>query len=254
MIKSQLFAFAEKPVVIGISTPPVTLYAYREQEEEEKPVKRTAPSKSKKEDNNRLKFQTNLENGQQDILGDLQLLFNDSLKTFDTSKVLFADEKMDTIPGYTFKADSTGRIYTLHYPWKENTAYNLLLDKEFATDTLDRKLLKTDTIPFKTKKEADYGSVRLRFSGVDMDKKPVLQLVQNGKVAVAHPLTGKEIYIKLVKPGDYDIRILYDANGNGIWDPGIFFEKHIQPERAQAVDKKLTVKANWDNEVTIELL
>ena len=53
-------------------------------------------------------------------------------------------------------------------PWKENTGYHLILQKDFAEDTLGEKLLKIDTIIFRTKKESDYGNLRLRFRNLDL--------------------------------------------------------------------------------------
>ena len=58
---------------------------------------------------------------------------------------------------------------TLSYAWKENTLYHLILQKDFAEDTLGEKLLKIDTINFRTKKESDYGNVRLRFRNLDLE-------------------------------------------------------------------------------------
>jgi hypothetical protein len=59
-------------------------------------------------------------------------------------------------------------------------------------------------------------------------------------------------------PGDYDLRILYDNNKNGIWDPGDYFVNHKQPEKAFPVPirnkkKIFTVKANWENDLDITL-
>jgi hypothetical protein len=256
MSRSQLFAFAQKPVMITDSVTPVVLYAYQMKDT----VKRStisppAPttSRPKKDVDKRLKFQTNLIEGQLDILGDFIITFNDPLKTFDTGKVILTDEKFAPLAGYTIKPDSTNRIYTLKYPWKANAIYKLILDAAFASDSADRKLLKTDTLPIKTKSEADYGSLRLRFTNLDLQKKPVLQLVQEQNIVFTQPLTSAMFYTKLFKPGDYEIRILYDSNGNGVWDPGDFFGKHLQPEIAVSIVKKLTVSANWDNEVTVEI-
>ena len=39
----------------------------------------------------------------------------------------------------------------------------------------------------------------------------------------------------------------------GVWDPGEFFGKHIQPEKVIPITRKLSVKPNWDNEVDIML-
>jgi hypothetical protein len=59
---------------------------------------------------------------------------------------------------------------------------------------------------------------------------------------------------KLVEPGEYDLRILYDSNQNGKWDPGNY-NNRLQPERAITIstEKKLNVRANWDNERDIKL-
>jgi hypothetical protein len=57
----------------------------------------------------------------------------------------------------------------------------------------------------------------------------------------------------LYAPGEYDLRILYDDNKNGIWDRGQFFGTRKQPERVVPVTRKLIVKANWDAEVDITL-
>ncbi|MBC8034839.1 MAG: Ig-like domain-containing protein [Chitinophagaceae bacterium] len=254
--RAQTFAFADKPVIVGGNTAPVVLYAYsEEEEEEEKPVKSPAVTKpSKKEEDKRLKFQLNLTNNLQDLLADLQIVFNDSLKTFDSSKLIFADEGFNKITDYTITPDSTGKIYTIRHRWSENKTYNLILDKEFASDTFNRKLLKTDTISFKSKTAADYGSIKLRFGSLDLNKKPVLQILQGDKIVLNYSFTTvKEFYVKLFNPGEYDLRILYDANGNGQWDPGSFFGEHLQPERVQNIEKKLKVRANWDNEENFNL-
>ncbi|MBS1565570.1 MAG: Ig-like domain-containing protein, partial [Bacteroidetes bacterium] len=274
---TQLFAFADAPVNLGDSAVrPIVLYAYLEEDKDkdkkggkgaggartgapgaggQRPV---APGRGNQRGNKqdrRLQFHSSLENGLQDLLVDhMSLTFNDSLRRFDSSKALLLDEKFNPVKGYHIKADSTGKVYTWYVPWKENTVYNLVLDKEFAEDTSGRKLLKTDTIPFKTMKDADYGSFRVRFRNLDLSQKPVLLLLSGEEIKFSQKVTGNEVFVRLFKPGDYELRILYDTNGNGVWDTGEFFGKHRQPERVQTVmgRKKFTVKANWDTDYPIE--
>lgn len=253
MSKTQFFAFAEKPVTIPDTTTSALLYAYNTKEEPKKTTPVVNRSKPKNEEDRRLKYQTNLQGEQLDILGDFTMTFNDPLKTFDTSKIVLTDEKFTPLENYTITPDSTSRVYTLKYAWKPATAYQLILDKEFASDSLDRQLLKTDTIPVKTKSEADYGSVQLKFTGLDLAKKPVLQLIRESTIVLAQPLNSNQFYTKLFTPGDYEIRILYDTNENGIWDPGNFFEGRLQPEIVLSITEKLSVKPGWDDEVTIEI-
>jgi hypothetical protein len=45
---------------------------------------------------------------------------------------------------------------------------------------------------------------------------------------------------------------LYDTDNNGKWTPGNYSKKR-QPEKVIAIDKKLAIKANWDNEMDIQL-
>jgi hypothetical protein len=76
----------------------------------------------------------------------------------------------------------------------------------------------------------------------------VLQFVQNDKVVFAVPIKSGRYLQKLFLPGDYDLRILYDRNNNGKWDPGNFFEERIQPEIAKPLAEKIVVKPDYENE------
>ncbi|MEJ7678965.1 MAG: hypothetical protein WKG06_14140 [Segetibacter sp.] len=77
--------------------------------------------------------------------------------------------------------------------------------------------------------------------------------MQNDKIIESLPLTSTEWQRKLYNPGEYDLRILYDNNKNGKWDPGKFFGIHTQPEIVITINTKLSVRGNWDNEPTITL-
>ncbi|MEO5593564.1 MAG: Ig-like domain-containing protein [Chitinophagaceae bacterium] len=257
--KKQLFGFADKPVTIGSRNEPVTMYAYLEKDTSKPFVSTRSAAKSppktdkEKEKDKRLKFSLNLENGQQDLLGKLEFTFPDPLKNFDSSKVQFTDEAFKPITNYRLIKDTGNKKLTLSYKWPENTTFNLIVDKEFAEDSSGHKIPRTDTLKFKTLKESDYGNVSIRFNNLDFSKKPVLQILQSDVIKDSARLTAKDFRIKLFKPGEYDLRILFDANGNGTWDTGEFFEKHLQPEKVQAIKRKLNIKANWDNDNTIDL-
>jgi hypothetical protein len=129
----------------------------------------------------------------------------------------------------------------------------LILDKDFAEDTSGRKLLKTDTISFTTKKLADYGSIKISFVNIDLTKNPVVQFLQSGQVIKTFPLTSTELFQSLFNPGEYDLSILFDENKNGKWDPGKFFGAKKQPELVRPLNKKITIRSNWDNEYEITL-
>ncbi|HLK28152.1 MAG TPA: Ig-like domain-containing domain [Puia sp.] len=256
--KSSLFAFNDKPIVIQQANEPVTLYAYTEKEEVKKPAAKTTSKKEEKE--KRLIVEANLSNNQLDLLGNLDIKFQTKLKTFDSTKVHFKDGKFDDIASYQLTRDTSNKLITISTKWIPDSAYHLILEKDFAEDSSGRKLLKADTINFRTKKESDYGIIRLRFRNLDVTKNPVLQFVQSNVVKLSYPLTTNQFNKKLFPPGDYDLRILYDDNQNGIWDAGEFFGKHKEPEKVVPIiiplrNKKrvFTIKASWENEYDFTL-
>ena len=255
----QLFAFADKPITLSGKTEPVTLYAFSEKETTSSalPAGVNIGGRNLKgglSSETRLKYQTNLTNSQQDLLGKFMLTFEQALRTFDSTKIsLYTDSTFIPATGYTFQKDSTNKKITLLNTWKENTAYHIILDKDFAADSAGKKLLKTDTLHFQTKKMADYGSLQLKFKNLDTARHPVLLILQNETILKSIPLKVAGFSQALFLPGEYELRILYDDNNNGVWDPGQFFGKHKQPELVKPVERKITVKPAFQNEIEIAL-
>lgn len=259
----QLFAFADT-LVSSIEPPKdLTLYAYLEPDTAKPFIRRaTTPVKTVLKGNAAvadriLKFQTNLNNNQIGLLASdtFRLSFSqDPIKTFDSSKVVFSNEKFEPIRNYRWQQDTSGKKIDLFYKWTENTGYNLVFDKEFATDTSGRKIPRTDTISFRSKKETDYGLVRIRIQNLDLSRNPVLLFVQNDGVVFSHVFgTSNQFLSRLFNPGEYDLRILYDENKNGKWDRGNFLNGRKQPEKVVPISKKANIRGNIDNDIDINL-
>jgi hypothetical protein len=253
----DLFAFADSAIEIKPDATPVTLYAYTETKEQQPVPTVNFPGGNRgggaRTDDRRLRFTSSLSGNVQDLLGDFTLNFDRPLRHIDTSKLQLSTDSTFSPAQGTWEIDSLKKKLSLKTTWKENTLYNLILDKEFAEDTLGRKLLKTDTLSFTTKKQTDYGSLKINFLNIDLSKNPVLQISQAGQAIKTFPLTTSEIYQLLFPPGDYELSILYDKNKNGRWDPGQFFGVKLQPELVRPLNKKITIRANWDNEFEITL-
>jgi hypothetical protein len=258
--KEQLFAFADSTVDPASGKSDYMMYAFLEKDTggskmptslPEIPQKKR-PVKSRGED--RLKFQTNLSGAALDLLENFQFDFTpEPLRKFDSSHVQFTDENYKPLTGYHFKMDTSQKKVELVYPWVENTKYNVIIDTAFAEDTLGRHILKTDTIFIQTKRNAEYGAVRLRFLGLQMRDNPVLLFVQGDDIKFKYVFKNNTFTAPLFRPGEYELRIVSDRNKNGEWDTGQFFKEHRQPERVLRITRKVNVKANWDNEIDIQL-
>jgi hypothetical protein len=247
--KIESFAFADEPVRVSGKNDSVRLYAY----EEEKDIKKVTTPVAKSAADKKLKLTPGLATGAaQDILTNLELRFNNKLKLFDSTKIVLTDTNFVKVEGATITMDSTRKIIIVKNKWPLETAYRLVIPKEAIADTANNVLAKSDTLKFQTKKESDYGSITLRFTKLDSARHPVIQFLNGAEIVKSVKVTGTTWTDKFFNPGEFELRILYDANNNGIWDPGNY-KKKLQPEHALTLDKKLTIKANWDNEREIEL-
>jgi uncharacterized protein (DUF2141 family) len=244
--KKELFAFADASVTVSENSEPAILYASAL--EKERLNTATAKPKVNK------KFIYTLTPGAlfQDLLSPFELSFNNPLKNFDTARLILRDTNFKPIPSTTWTIDSSRTKILLTNKWQEAMEYRLIMDTTALSDSADNHIAKTDTIRFTTKQLSDYGNVVLRFSNIDLDKHPVLQFVQGEEIKKSYPLTVMEWKNKFINPGEYDLRILFDDNNNGKWDPGDYSKK-LQPEKVITLKQKLGVRANWDNEKDIKL-
>lgn len=258
--KEQLFAFADSTVDPRSGKYDYLMYAFLEKDTGGAKMPTSLPAipqkkrpiKDRGED--RLRFQTNLSGAALDLLENFQFDFTpEPLRKFDSAHVQFTDENYKPLPGYHFRMDTSQKKVELVYPWVENTKYNVIIDTAFAEDTLGRHVLKTDTIFIQTKRNAEYGAVRLRFIGLQMSDNPVLLFLQGDDIKFKYVFKNNTFTAPLFRPGEYELRIVSDRNKNGEWDTGQFFKEHLQPERVQRINRKINVKANWDNEIDIQL-
>ncbi len=250
---TKLFGFMDSLLVITDATPENMFYVYQEEKVKEKTKSNGSSNtyKNGKEDK-RLKYSSSLEGVSQDLLSDLQINFSRKLKSFDSTKITLCDTFYHPLSGAKFSLDTGKTSIQIRYPWKEAEQFRLILEKEVVQDTNGTALTRGDTLKFITKNESDYGSLRLKFMGLDFSKHPVLQIISNDKISESIPLKGDVYKRKLFRPGDYNVRILLDRNQNGIWDAGNY-KKKLQPEVVLDKGWKVNIKGNWDNETDIKL-
>lgn len=200
----------------------------------------------------KLKYTSSTFGQNQDLLSPLELSFNKPLKKFDPSRIILTDTNYKPIAAVSPTLDITRKKIIFSVKWPVETKYRIIINSNAVSDSADISIAKTDTISFTTKKETDYGRLVLRFSNLDLTKNPVLLFLQGDEIKDSSPVTGNEWSKKLFAPGEYDLRILYDNNKNGKWDPGNYSQK-LQPEKVIPLPQKLGIRADWDNERDIKL-
>jgi hypothetical protein len=244
------FGFLNQLVVVGDQTKPDTIYAFEEVKKIEKRIFATSSSKDIKEDK-RLKYQASFNNGEQDLLSPLDLNFAKKIIVKDSAAILLVDTNFVRMEGFTFTKDSTATKLSIGYNWPAAQPFKLLVLKGSVTDSLGNTTAKSDTLSFYTKKETDYGLIKFKFPNIDTSRHPVLPLTERNEVLNSYPLTSNQLVLKRYKPGGYELRILFDANKNGVWDTGSFKFNKRQPEIVMEIPKPISVRNNWDNEITV---
>lgn len=244
--QAEAFGFLDNPVQISQNSEPVRVYAFQGVEE---PKRTAAPKPASKSEDKRLKYSV-VDGASLDILKPLSINFERKPAQFDSSKIYLATDSGGTKLPATISIDSTQ--LTIRHNWIPGTKYKVYIEKGLAADTLGYSVLRNDTIQVNAKKTEDYGSLSIRVSGLDTSKHPVLLFFIGDQLKNAFPMNADRLNFKLMLPGEYQLRILYDKNSNGKWDTGDY-DKKRQPEIVIPRKQTLNIRANWDNEVDINL-
>ena len=248
---NELIGFLNTPVEIGKDSTAL-LYAFEQFNEPIPPRRLSSVSAGKKEDDKRLRLLNSLDANKQDILTDLIFTSTHPFKNFDSSKIRLYDKQFKTAQPIKISRDSTNKKIIISNKWGEGVDYSLVIEKDVASDTLDNKYLKTDTISFSSKRAADYGTVKIKIENLDSTLNAVLILKQQEKIYYQQQLMQKNYSIPLILPGDYEISVLFDSNKNGKWDTGNYWKK-IQPEKVVSRKETFNIRPNWENELIIDI-
>ncbi|TWF44530.1 Ig-like domain-containing protein [Chitinophaga polysaccharea] len=261
---SELIAFVEAPVVLKennvsdvnmllfmetdstIKPPPEPIDSTDLQQEEDKDKKKKKLPK--------LTATPVLDGGMQELPAPLKITFSLPLRNLDSNRTILGEDSAYNSVPFTSNMDSTRTQLTITHTWKEGTPYRFIIPKDAPTDTAGQQLARADTISFRTKKVADYAiftvteltisdSTREAINNSSMHY--VVQLVQDKTIKYSGTIVNGKWSQRFITPGEYQIRLLLDTNGNGKWDRGNYYtHPKKQPERVIVIDK-VNLKAYW---------
>ena len=251
---TKLFAFYQQSVNAALTKDSIQLYAFEAAQKTAKKSTSILAAKNVKKQSPVLKYLSNLEGKEKDILSPLLLNFETPIQINDSFPILITDTNLVKQEGIAVAVNALqNKQVEISFPWEAGTDYQFILPQKSIHDSLANFLVKTDTIRFKTKPEASYGTALLRINGYQQFEHPVLLLIQDQKVKFSYPITQNILRIPLLPPGDYQLKLLTDNNQNGRWDTGKFNAVHVQPEMVRNLNLILNIRSNWDNEMNLIL-
>ena len=166
------------------------------------------------------------------------------ITSFDKSKMTLSGK--DSIPlGFELAQNVYENKLIFRFKKEESERYQLLCYPGAFTDFFGEQ---NDTIKFvtSTRTYADYGNMKINL--INAPTTPIIIQLTTDKGEVKYEQKGvnkTSFDFKNIAPATYLLRVVFDDNGNGLYDTGNYLQKR-QPERVSYYPEGVEVRANWD--------
>lgn len=197
----------------------------------------------------------NLDLGKVNRVKHLQLYSSAPLSMLDRSKITLLEDSV-AVTNFQLLRDSVdNRNLLLRYNWKPKVNYDLVLDDGALLGYFEEK---NERILFRfTMDENDrFGHLSLNIEVPDSTGgQYIVELIDDNYTKVYNETiinSSQRLEYKNYLEGRYKVRIIYDSNKNGKWDPGNLKTK-VQPERIWYYDKVFNIRPNWEQEEIIRI-
>ncbi|MEX0314311.1 MAG: Ig-like domain-containing protein [Allomuricauda sp.] len=180
------------------------------------------------------------------------ILANTPITALDSSKIaLFISDSINA--PYSLSLDSLDNKVDFEFGIEPNQSYSFELMPGAITDFFG---MQNDSLNyrFSTGSYADYGNLSVNVSGA-IQFPMILQLTnEKGEVQREIQAIGPQLFeFNNLDVGNYRLRVIFDDNGNGIWDTGSYLKK-IQPEKVSHFPDVIELRANWEQVTDFILL
>ncbi|MBO7466427.1 MAG: Ig-like domain-containing protein [Bacteroidaceae bacterium] len=139
--------------------------------------------------------------------------------------------------------------YELLGEWRPEQEYKFVTDSAAFKGIYGLPSKKNET-SFKFNALDKYSSFTLRVIGAQNFNAPgsILQaqiVDKSERVVRQTPVVNGTANFYFLRPSTYYVRLLYDLNGNGVWDTGLY-EEHLRAEPIYYYGKAIEMRENWD--------
>lgn len=187
---------------------------------------------------------------------DITITAPEPIKSIDKSMILLyaSEDTLKTPLKFQFVKDTSKyRTYKIVYDWEPEEKYTLQIDSA-ACENIYGITSRELSISVKIREEDYYGTIKLDITSVTCPM--ILQLLKNtaDEEVLQQQVIKKDgmVVFSYLAPSKYKLKLIYDKNGNGKWDPGSYQDKS-QPERVSYVNTVLKVRSNWDSAIKLDL-
>ncbi|NKI31468.1 Ig-like domain-containing protein [Croceivirga thetidis] len=167
------------------------------------------------------------------------------IQNVDTTRIGIFDKDTLKVP-YALKLDTIKNKVDFDFEVLDNQNYLISMLPGAIEDFFGEQ---NDTLVYNlsTGSYADYGNLSFSVSGAV--EYPIIVQLTNEKGELQRELYAEEpklLEFNNLKVGNYAVRVIFDSNGNKMWDTGNYLKK-MQPERIVHFPDIIEMRANWEN-------
>ncbi|WP_225553097.1 Ig-like domain-containing domain [Sphingobacterium bovistauri] len=175
------------------------------------------------------------------------------ITNIDKEKIII---KEDTVSRRNFQLQKDTidtNLYHVRFNWKAKKSYELIIEEK-AISSIYTDPNKELVTKFTLDETENFGDINFTINNLDSNINYIVQLMDDKKEKV---IDNKYLYnsnqLKYSKfpGGKYTLRIIKDINKNNRWDGADVYNK-TQAEPIWYLDKPFTIRANWEQEETID--
>lgn len=177
------------------------------------------------------------------------------LSSVEKAKIQILEDSVSRRNFQLQQDSANSNLYHIRFNWRPKRNYELVLEEK-ALQSKFGDSNKETKLQFTVDETDNYGNINFTLNGLDSAKQYIVELIdeQKEKVFDKRIITGATpvVAYNSFPGGKYSLRVIYDENKNGKWDPADVYAKR-QAENIWYLEKTFTIRANWDQNETIDL-
>lgn len=184
----------------------------------------------------------------------MKLVANAPVQSFDRTKIILTQDSVP-VTNYQLIKDTTEIFgYLLRYNWRPKATYSLVIEEGAFIGFFNDKN-KSFKKSFTYDQNENFGDIVFQVTPADTSHQYLIELINEKKDVVHRSAvikTAQPIPFRQLPGGKYTMRIIYDENNNGKWDPANLTKKQ-QPERVWYIGRTFVIRPNWEQEEVINI-
>jgi len=209
------------------------------------------PLPQEEEDLNKLKPSISLKqnNGVMKYFEDIIFTSTTPLNLLNFNGILVHKNDTSIISNKDFNLSEDKKSFYLKKSLKQESHYSLFIYNNSISNIFG---FKNDSLSFKFKTLSDieYANLEVNIENNNENTK-IIQLINESKNEILKEViisSGEKVEFPNLSAGKYKLKMIFDENGNGKWDPGTFIPRK-QPERVIYFSEELEMKEGWDKKI-----